>query len=138
MTENFPVHEMEYRVPYADTDRMGIVYYANYLIFFEKGRTELMRKLGLRYRDLENNDKVFLPCTEANVKYHSPAYYDDLLTIRTKVQKLGSASINFEYQVTNAETRKTIVAGATRHPFINRDWKPVRVPDWVRKKLNIK
>jgi len=129
---------MEYRVTYADTDKMGVVYYANYLVLFEKGRTEMMRNMGLRYKDMEDVDKVYLPVSEATIKFISPAHYDDLLKIKTTIQKLGSASINFEYTVSHPETGKTIVEGMTRHPFVDKSWKPVRIPDWIKKRLGCK
>lgn len=125
------VHEMEFRVSYADTDRMGVVYYANYLILFERGRTELMRGLGLRYRDLEE-EGVFLPAMEARVDYKAPAHYDDLLKIRTWISHLGRASVTFDYDVLHAETGKLMAHGLTKHPFVNRSWKPIGVPARVK------
>jgi len=126
------IHEMEFRVAYADTDRMGVVYYANYLILFERGRTELLRGVSLRYRDFEEALQVFLPAVEANLHYLSPARYDDLLKIRTWVSAIGRASVTFSYEVVNAETTRVITQGITKHPFVNRDWKPVPVPASVR------
>jgi acyl-CoA thioester hydrolase len=138
LTENLHTGEIDYRVTYADTDKMGVVYYSNYLMFFEKGRTELMRQMGLRYKDMEDIDKVYLPVSEATIKFVSPAHYDDLLKIRTTIAKLGSASINFEYEVVHPETGKTIVQGMTRHPFVDKTWKPVRIPDLIKKRLGVK
>ncbi len=135
MTEIHHYFDIDYRVTYADTDKMGVVYYANYLVLFEKGRTELMRNLGLRYKHLEDHDKVYLPVSEATMQFHSPAHYDDLLRIRTKIQKLGAASINFEYEILNPDTGKIIMTGMTRHPFVDGHWKPVRMPDKIRKEL---
>ena len=123
------------RIAYADTDRMGVVYYGNYFTLFERGRTELMRNLGIRYRDLEEKEKVYLPASEASCNYLSPAYYDDLIRVVTKISSLGGASIVFEYEIFNAETNKPIVRGMTRHPFVNGQWKPVRIPISIRKKL---
>src|SRR4051794_21911433 len=125
----------DHRVAYADTDRMGVVYYANYLTLFERGRTELMRNLGIRYRDVEETEHVYLPAAEAHVKYYSPAHYDDMIRIHTKVKKLGGASIEFEYDIFDVESGRRLAVGSTLHPFVNRSWKPVRVPDSVRQKL---
>ncbi len=128
------VHELDFRVSYADTDRMGVVYYANYLILFERGRTELMREAKVRYRDLEE-EGLFLPAMEANLRYLSPAHYDDLLKIKTRICDLGRASMTFAYEVVNADTGKTLVRGTTKHPFVNKSWKPVAVPPRLRELL---
>lgn len=121
------VHEMDYRVSYADTDRMGVVYYANYLILFERGRTELLRDKGMRYLDWEAKG-VFLPAVEAECRYLAPAQYDDLLRVRTLVKEVGAASIVFTYEIVNADTGKLLVTGRTKHPIVNKQWRPIRVP----------
>lgn len=122
------------RIAYADTDRMGVVYYGNYLTLFERGRTELMRSLGMRYRDLEEVEKVFLPVSEAQVKYLSPAKYDDLIKVVTRIKELGGAHIDFEYDILS-ETGTKVATGFTRHPFVDMHWKPVRAPKSFREKL---
>ncbi len=129
-------HEFEFRIAYADTDRMGVVYYANYLTLFERGRTELMRNMGFRYRDLEDKLKVFLPVSEANCRYLHPAKYDDLIRVITRVEKMGGASIDFTYEIIDVETKTKIAEGFTRHPFVNEKWKPVRVPADIRSKFS--
>jgi len=131
-----PEFSFDFRIAYADTDRMGVVYYGNYLTLFERGRTELMRDLGLRYRDLEEKEQVFLPAAEAYVKYLSPAHYDDLIRVITRVKKLGGASIEFEYDIVDVESNRAIARGTTLHPFVNKTWKPVRVPASIRAKVN--
>jgi acyl-CoA thioester hydrolase len=123
----FMIHELDFRVSYADTDRMGVVYYANYLVLFERGRTEFLRELGGRYRDLEE-EGVYLPVMETQVKYLAPAHYDDLIKIRTKIADLGRASITFDYELVNGDTGQQMALGFTKHPFVNRSWKPVRIP----------
>jgi len=129
-------YEFEFRIAYADTDRMGVVYYGNYFTLFERGRTELMRNLGLRYRDLEEQEKVFLPASEARCRYFGPAKYDELIKIRTWVKEIKGAHIDFEYEIWNAETGQKLAFGFTRHPFVNKDWKPVRVPRSVKEKFS--
>lgn len=126
------IHEFEFRIAYADTDRMGVVYYGNYFMLFERGRTELMRNLGFRYRDLEENLKIFLPAMEAQCKYLAPARYDDLIRIRTWVSELGRVYATFSYEIRNAETGAVLARGLTKHPFVNVDWKPVRIPEQIR------
>lgn len=131
----YPSFSFDVRIAYADTDRMGVVYYANYLTMFERGRTELMRNLGLRYRDMEEKDKVFLPVSEAICRYLKPAKYDDLIRVTTKIEHLGGASIDFSYEIVDVETGNKIAQGTTRHPFVNDQWKPVRVPQNLKEKL---
>jgi acyl-CoA thioester hydrolase len=117
---------------------MGVVYYGNYFTLFERGRTELMRELGLRYRDLEEKEHVYLPVVEATCRYLSPARYDDFIRIETNILKLGAASIEFGYLISDSETGKVIAEGMTRHPFVNEQWKPVRVPSSLKSKLEAK
>ncbi len=128
-------YSFETLIAYADTDRMGVVYYGNYFTLFERGRTELMRDLGIRYRDLEEKEHVYLPVIEATCRYMSPARYDDLIKIVTTVTHLGGASIDFGYQIFNSENGKLIAEGMTRHPFVNDQWKPVRVPSSLKSKI---
>lgn len=128
--------EFEIRIAYADTDRMGVVYYANYFTLFERGRTELLRNIGVRYRDLEENEKVFLPVSEAQCRYFSPARYDEMIRVKTTLKELGAAHADFSYQIFSAESGKQLAEGYTRHPFVNAHWKPVRVPSGIRQKLS--
>ena len=127
--------EFDVRIAYADTDRMGVVYYGNYFTLFERGRTELLRDLGLRYRDIEEIDKVFLPVSDASCRYFSPARYDDLIRVVTRIKEMGGAHIDFEYEIFDAETGKRVAEGSTRHPCVNAAWKPVRIPRSLREKL---
>ena len=129
--------DYKYRVIYADTDRMGVVYYANYLRFFEQGRTELLRGLGARYRDLELHRKLYLPVAAASCRYESPGRYDDLLLVRTWVTALGKASLSFAYEVRDAEEAgRRLAAGSTRHALVDEHWKPTRLPDDLRAALS--
>jgi acyl-CoA thioester hydrolase len=127
-------HEFQFdvRISYADTDRLGVVYYGNYFTLFEKGRTELLRNANVRYRDLEDNLKVFLPVSQASCDYKAPAHYDDLLRVVTRVKELGAAHVDFDYEIIDAETGRLLATGFTRHPFVNEKWKPVRVPEPIR------
>jgi len=126
-------HEFTVRVTYADTDKMGIIYYANYLRYFELGRTELMRSLGVRYRDLEVQRKMFLPCVEANCRYLAPSRYDDLLAVRTWISELGKGSVRFEFEIVDHDLGgKRAALGFTRHAVVNDLWRPTRVPADLR------
>lgn len=127
------VYEFPVRVTYADTDKMGIIYYANYFKYFEAGRTELLRSLGVRYRDLEVQRKLFLPCVEANCRYLAPSRYDDLLIVRTWISSLGRGSIRFENEIIVQEGGERRVArGFSRHAIVNDLWRPARAPDDLR------
>ncbi len=119
-------HVADVRVIFADTDAMGIVYYANYLKWFEVGRVELLRKMGMAYRDLTEKG-VHLPVVEASVRYLSPARYDDLLRIDAEVKKLGGASISFGYRL-ERDDGKVIAEGSTLHAFTDGSGKVVRAP----------
>ena len=118
------------RVTYRDTDQMGFVYYANYLVYFETGRTELLRQMGKAYRQLEE-EGVFLPVLEATCRYNSSARYDDLLEIATTVTRWTRASIDFAYECRRVEDGSLLASGTTRHAFVNRDGKILRVGDKI-------
>ncbi|MCP1306170.1 MULTISPECIES: acyl-CoA thioesterase [Paenibacillus] len=112
------------RVRYQETDQMGVVYHANYLNWFEVGRTEMIRELGMPYQALETRG-LLLPVIEADLKFRSPARYDDLVTIDTKVVELTSLRIRFAYEIKRGE--ELLVTGGTQHVWLNQDWKPVRI-----------
>ncbi len=128
-------YDFEVRIAYSDTDRMDVIYYANYLVFFERGRTEFLRSLGKRYRDLEEKDGIFLPAADAHVEYLHPGRYDDLIQVRTFIAELGGAHITFRYEITNVETHQLIAKGSSKHPVVNRGWKPIRIPSPLRQLL---
>lgn len=126
-------NEFDVRVTYADTDKLGIIYYANYLKYFEQGRTELMRGLGVRYRDLEIARKLFLPAVEARVEYKAPSRYDDLLTVRTWIAEMGKASVSFECDVVDKDLGGKLCArGFSRHAVVNDLWRTTRIPEDLR------
>jgi acyl-CoA thioester hydrolase len=120
-------YDFEVRIAYADTDRMGVVYYANYLVLFERGRTEFLRSIGLRYRDLEEKQKMFMPAMDAHVEYFAPARYDDLIRVRTFITALGVAHIVFGSEIYD-ESKKRIAQGSVKLVLVNAAWKPTRFP----------
>jgi len=124
----------EYRVIYGDSDPFDVVYYANYFDFFERGRTELFRELGITYRDVSEKG-VFLPVSETHCKYHKPAQYDNLLVIETRIAYLKRVSIKFEYKIFVKESDELLAEGYTIHGFVNNDRKLVRVPQEVYQKV---
>ncbi|MBU0474044.1 MAG: acyl-CoA thioesterase [Bacteroidetes bacterium] len=123
------------RVRYADTDKMQFVYNGKYLEYFEVGRTELLRNIGLPYSELEKAG-FQLPLIEASLKYKKPAVYDDLLDIEANVSAPYSAKVHIEYKITNHETGYLICEGFTSHMFIHADSKkPTRPPKVYVEKL---
>lgn len=122
----------ELRVRYAETDMMGIVYHANYLAWFEVGRTELLRSYGIPYRSLE--DAGFrLPVIEVTARYHRPALYDDIVTIVSRMKEPPGVRLRIDYEV-HARDQK-LVTGHTLHAFINREGQPVRPPAVFAEKM---
>ncbi len=123
---------LKIRVAYADTDQMGMVYYGNYLTFYERGRTELLREIGLEYKVIEEKG-FYLPVIYAECNYHSPATYDDLITIETRMTEITAASLTCSYTIKRDD--KVLVTGKTKHPFVNKSLKPVRIPKDIRELL---
>jgi acyl-CoA thioester hydrolase len=113
------------RVRYADTDRMGIVYYGTYPAYFEVGRTEFMREKGLTYRTLEEMG-FHLVVSGIEIKYYNPATYDDLLTVRTSISEIQSRGVGFTYSI--RRDGLTIAQGKTKHICVTAGRKPVRLP----------
>ncbi len=116
--------ECDYRVCYGDTDKMGVVYYANYLEFFERGRTEMMRAAGFPYSRLEKLG-IFLPVTEVRCRYFAPACYDDLVTLRSAVLELGRVRLKIGTRVMLKD--KLLVDGEVTLGCVNADRRPVRM-----------
>src|SRR5213079_1427887 len=108
-------HETLLRVRYAETDKMGIVYYANYLVWFEIGRAEYCRARGFSYRDMEENDDALLVVAESYCRYKAPAYYDDELIVRTHITELRRRSVRFGYEIVRASDGQVVAEGETRH-----------------------
>jgi acyl-CoA thioester hydrolase len=113
-----------YRPIYADTDAMGIVYHANYLRFFEMGRTEFLREIGFPYKRLDSDEGVMLPLADVSIKYKKPALYDELLEIRTTIAELKNASVTMAYEIYN-EKGELLTTGKTRHAVTDENIKPI-------------
>lgn len=126
-------HKTDIRVRYEETDRMGVVYYANYLIWFEVARTELFKTLGISYRELEDKEGLRLMVVESKVNYKSPATYDDLVSVKTSIERIKNTSITFSYKI--YRENKLLATGETAHAFTNKEGKPIRIPDKIREKL---
>lgn len=125
------VGDTQIRVRYAETDRMGLLHHANYLVFFEQARTDLLRGLGTNYRDLEDQG-YYLVITKVEVKYRRPAHYDDLLTIRTTVTKTSPVRLEHEYEVFGP-AGDLCCTGATTLACVNGDGKIQPMPEWLSK-----
>ena len=122
-------HESEIRVRYAETDKMGIVHHSNYLIWFEAGRSDLCRARGFSYTEMEERDDALMVVAETYVRYKSPAYYDDLLQVRTRVAEVRSRSIRFVYEVVRASDGALIAEGETLHLVTDGSKKVKQIPD---------
>jgi len=121
-------------VRYAETDQMGVVYYANYFVYFESARSDFLRKLGIPYKELEKND-IYLPVIEAFAKYISPAFYEDELIVELWLEEIKYVSIKIAYNIKRKNDEKLLVQGWTKHAVINKNLKPVKIPDYIKEKL---
>ena len=132
------VYEATCRVTYRMTDQMGVVYYANYLEFMEIGRTELLRSTGLAYRQMEEGG-FFLPVTRVECDYRTPARYDDLLLIRTRIARLTRVRVEFQYEIVRQADGTLLCQGATHHAITDPAGKPRRLtPEWSEKLEGLK
>lgn len=132
---SFPWKEHHLRVRYAETDAMGVVYHANYLIWLEVGRTEFIREMGYPYAKMEEQG-LLLPLVETNLRYRRPAKYDDAITVYSRIESFTPSKIIFTYEIrrkAEAEQQnedpagELLVTGTTVHVWINRFWNPVRI-----------
>lgn len=130
-----PTHDVEFRVRYAETDQMGVVYHANYLVWCEIGRTELIRQLaGVSYASLEA-DGVGLAVSELTIRYHGAARYDNLVRVRTTLAEARSRSVTFDYLITNADSGARLATARIALVSIDRAGKPVVMPEHLRRRL---
>ena len=123
-----PVGEARVRVRYAETDQMGVVYHANYLVWFEVGRVELMRQRGMNYAQLEKEEGCRIVVVEVTARYKSPARYDDELVVETHVKMVRGPVIRFGYRILRAEDRVLLCEGETVHVVLGRDMKKRTIP----------
>lgn len=126
-------HAITVRVRYGETDQMGVVYHANYLLYFELARTELLRTAGVAYRELEKKG-LFLVVTEASCHYLAAARYDDLLTVACRVSSVGKVRIRFDYSV-QGPAGERLTEGHTELAAVDREKRPVRIPEDVLGRL---
>jgi acyl-CoA thioester hydrolase len=119
-------HETRFRVRYAETDQMGVVYYANYLIWMEIGRSEYCRAAGVEYKDMESGDGIRLAVVDAHCRYLHPARYDDEISVKTWIARANRRMIEFHYQI---RASQMLAEGETKHIFLSSEMKPMKLPE---------
>lgn len=121
--------ETRVRVRYAETDQMGVVYYANYLVWFEVGRVEFIRQMGLDYRSMEKEENAMIAVVEATARYKAPARYDDELIVRTTLAGVRGSIVRFRYAVVRAADELLLCEGETVHVVVGQDMKKREMPE---------
>ena len=117
------------RVRYAETDKMGVVYHSNYVIWFEVGRVELLRQLGFEYASMEKRDDCHIPVVDLRVRYKAPALYDDEIVIRTRLANMRSSLLHFAYEVLRASDRSLLATGETMHIIVDGQFQRRALPE---------
>jgi acyl-CoA thioester hydrolase len=125
-------YETKVRVRYVETDQMGVVYHANFYVWFEVGRVELLRQVGYSYREMEQKDDSFIVVVETHCRHLRPARYDDVIKIRTRVSEAGSRTVSFEYEVLNDATGELLATGETKHVVCDRQGRPKQISNDYR------
>jgi len=120
--------ESRLRVRYAETDQMGVVYYANYLVWMEVGRVDLCRACGFEYSEMERQDGVMLAVAEANCRYLAPAHFGDEVIVRTWIETANRRMVTFAYEM-RSEGGCKLATGHTKHLFLDRDFRQTRLPE---------
>ncbi|MFN4245535.1 MAG: acyl-CoA thioesterase [Brevinematia bacterium] len=132
--------EVYLRVRYSETDQMGVVYYANYFVWMEVGRTDLIRKSGLTYKEIEEKG-FLLPVSYTSAKFLAPVYYDDIVLVQSVLLGVGKASLSVGYRIfrvdDNSNTRELACIGVSELVFLNKNRKVVRVPDFFKNSVKV-
>ena len=128
-TETVERHETRLRVRYAETDQMRVVYHANYLVWMEVGRVELVRSRGINYKELEQTEGLFLAVIDVHCRYLFPARYDQEIVVYTEVVHSNARKVEFAYHIHSVEDHRLLVQGGTRHIWVNREMHPTRLPE---------
>lgn len=126
---------VEFRVRYAETDQMGVVYHANYLVWCEVGRTDYIRRLGMPYAELERQGTK-LAVSEASLRFHAPARYDDLVRVETTLAEVRSRTLTFTYRIVHAETGTRLVSATTTLVSLDANGRPSAFPADFRARLD--
>ena len=125
------VHVEEVRVRYAETDQMGVVYHANYLVWCDIGRTQYLKALGANYAELERSGTM-LAVSDASVRYHASARYDEIVRIETTLREVRSRALTFDYEIVNAESGARLATASTVLVSLDRSGRPVKLPEHTR------
>ena len=123
------IGETKLRVRYAETDNMGVVYHSNFAIWFEVGRVELMRQLGLEYRAMEREDNCHIPVVDLRVRYKAPALYDDEIVVRTRIANARQSLLHFTYEVLRAGDQTLLATGETMHIIVDDNFQRRALPE---------
>jgi acyl-CoA thioester hydrolase len=124
--------DVHLRVRYAETDKMGVVYHANFFVWMEVGRVELMRSLGFEYKQMELEDDCHLPVVDARCRYKSPAYYDEQIVVRTELRNFRGSLIHFGYSILRQSDRTILAEGETTHLVVNANMEKRTLPERYR------
>jgi acyl-CoA thioester hydrolase len=122
------VYETKFRVRYAETDQMGVVYHSNFVIWFEVGRVEMLRQLGFTYSEMEKQDGTHIAVVDMRCRYKAPARYDDMVTIRTRLVNVRDSLLHFGYEVVRDQDGITLAEGETVHLVVDSEFKRIPLP----------
>jgi len=122
-------NEARLRVRYAETDKMGVVYHSNFIVWFESGRAELLRQLGFNYRDMEIEDDCHIAVVDVRCRYKLPARYDDEIVVRTSLKNVRESLLHFSYQVARAGDDALLAEGETTHIAVNSRFEKMPLPE---------
>ena len=117
------------RVRYAETDKMGVVYHSNFIVWLEVGRVEMLRQLGFTYRDVERNDDCHFAVVDVRCRYKSPAYYDDEVIVRTTLKNVRGTMLHFTYEVLRAADQTLLAEAETNHIVVNSKFEKITLPE---------
>jgi acyl-CoA thioester hydrolase len=122
------VYETQLRVRYAETDQMGVVYHSNYIVWFEVGRVEMLRQLGFTYSEMEKQDALHIAVVDVRCRFKAPAYYDNLVTIRTRLLNVRESLLHFSYEVIRDDDGVTLAEGETIHIVVDAAFQRIPLP----------
>ena len=130
-------HDATVRVRYAETDQMGMAYHANFLLWFEVGRVELMRALGIEYKRMEIDDDCHIVVANVHCRYHHPARYDEVLRVRTRIAESRNRVVTFAYEVFRDSDSELLATGASTHVICGKNGRPKLLPEKYRRVLGV-
>jgi len=123
------VSETKIRVRYAETDKMGVVYHSNFIVWFEIGRVEMLRQMGFRYRDMETEDDCHIAVADVRVRFKAPARYDDEILVRTRLKNVRDSLLQFGYEILRAEDGALLAEGETTHIVVDSKFEKSAMPE---------